>query len=286
MQATTSLRSSAPVTGADILVRHRRRLRERQVKTVGLTLASLAAGVVLWILLGMLPNANLILAPIPEIGAAWSELLVGGRLIPPLLETGRSFLIGLLISLVVGIPVGLLMGQFRVVSSILGIFVNTMMSTPSAAFIPLLLLYFGVTETALVAFTVLFTLFTVIVNVEAGVHEVDPNLVEMARAMGSSEAQIFRLILLPGSMPMIMASVRLGIGRAVRGAVTGAVVMTLTGLGGLVDTFGHSFATAKLWAVILTIVGAAVVVTLAGQQFERRALGWQASRRAAASDGG
>lgn len=274
-----------PSPGAEtVVVVYRRRARRRQLTGIGLTGASVLAGVAVWVLLGLLPSASLVLAPIPDVVSAWVGLLTGGRLVPPLLETGRSFILGLAISLAVGIPVGLLMGRFRVVSSALGIFVNTLMSTPSAAFIPLLLLYLGVTDTALVVFTIMFTLFMVIVNVEAGVHAVDPNLVEMARAMAASEWQIFRKILLPGAMPMIMVSVRLGIGRAVRGAVTGSVVMTLTGLGGLLDTFGHGFETAKLWAIIATIVIAAVLVTGAGQWIERRALAWQVNR-AGAADG-
>ena len=248
----------------------------RSLARVGLPVLSLAIGILIWQALGQIGGASLIIAPIPQVLRAWVELIVSGRLTPALVETGVIFIIGLAFSIVVGVPLGLLMGRFRFAASAGDLYVNIFMSTPSVAFIPLFLLYFGTGDLSLVAFTVAFTIFNIIVNVQSGVRNLDPNYIEMARSVGASERQIFWKILVPGAMPMTMAGLRLGIGRAVRGVITGSVVMTLTGLGGLLDTFGHGFETAKLWAIIATIVALAWLITAAGKILERSALKWQA----------
>jgi NitT/TauT family transport system permease protein len=108
------------------------------------------------------------------------------------------------------------------------------------------------------------------------VKQVDSVLVEMARSFGAKEKEIFFKIILPAAMPAIMAGVRLGMGRAVKGMVTAEMLLTLTGIGAMIMQYGSSFATDSLFAVILTILIIAMITMQAVQWLDRRLTGWKA----------
>jgi ABC-type nitrate/sulfonate/bicarbonate transport system permease component len=98
----------------------------------------------------------------------------------------------------------------------------------------------------------------------------------MARSFGAREREIFFKIILPAAMPAIMAGVRLGMGRAVKGMVTAEMLLTLTGIGAMVMQYGSAFATDSLFAVILTILLLAMITMQAVQWVDRRLTGWKA----------
>jgi len=98
----------------------------------------------------------------------------------------------------------------------------------------------------------------------------------MARSFGAREIDVFFKIILPAAMPAIMAGVRLGMGRAVKGMVTAEMLLTLTGIGALVMQYGSAFATDALFAVILTILIIAMITMKLVQLVDRRLTGWKA----------
>jgi ABC-type nitrate/sulfonate/bicarbonate transport system permease component len=107
------------------------------------------------------------------------------------------------------------------------------------------------------------------------VKQVDTVLVEMARSFGAKEREIFFKIMLPAALPAIMAGLRLGMGRAVKGMVTAEMLLTLTGIGAMIMQYGSSFATDSLFAVILTILLVAMAAMKAVQWIDRRLTGWK-----------
>ena len=98
----------------------------------------------------------------------------------------------------------------------------------------------------------------------------------MARSFGAREREIFLKIKLPAALPAIMAGLRLGMGRAVKGLVTGEMLLTLTGIGAMIMQYGSAFATDALFAVILTILTLALLSMKAVHWLERRMTGWKA----------
>ena len=122
----------------------------------------------------------------------------------------------------------------------------------------------------------LFAIFVIIINTMTGVKQVDAVLMEMARSFGAREREIFFKIMLPAALPAIMAGLRLGMGRAVKGMVTAEMLLTLTGIGAMIMQYGSSFATDSLFAVILTILMVALVAMKAVQWIDRRLTGWKA----------
>jgi NitT/TauT family transport system permease protein len=108
-----------------------------------------------------------------------------------------------------------------------------------------------------------------------GVKQVDGTFVEMARSFGAKEREVFFKILLPAALPAIMTGVRLGMGRAVKGMVTAEMLLTLTGVGGMIMQFGSAFATDSLFAVILTILIVAMITMKLVQMVDHRLTGWK-----------
>jgi NitT/TauT family transport system permease protein len=126
-----------------------------------------------------------------------------------------------------------------------------------------------------IAVVFLFAVFVIVINTMTGVKQVDNVLVEMARSFGAKEREVFFKIMLPAALPAIMAGIRLGMGRAVKGMVTAEMLLTLTGVGGMIMQYGSSFATDALFAVILTILIVAMITMRLVQTVDHRLTSWK-----------
>jgi NitT/TauT family transport system permease protein len=217
-----------------------------------------------------------LIPPLTQIGAAWWKLLSSGKLLANLSMSLTTLAIGFCLAAFIGVVLGLLMGRFRAIEHFLDLYVNTLMSAPTTAFVPVLILWFGLGMESRIAVVFLFAIFVIIINTMTGVKQVDTVLMEMARSFGAREREIFFKIMLPAALPAIMAGLRLGMGRAVKGMVTAEMLLTLTGIGAMIMQYGSSFATDSLFAVILTILMVALVAMKAVQWIDRRLTGWKA----------
>ncbi len=241
----------------------------------GTNVISILSLAVLWEVTGRIMDSTLI-PPLSRIGAAWWKLLASGKLAANLTLSLTTLAAGFFLAVAIGIVIGLLMGRFRAVEHFLDLYVNVLMSAPTTAFVPVLIMWFGLGVESRIAVVFLFAVFVIIINTMTGVKQVDSVLVEMARSFGAKEKEIFFKIILPAAMPAIMAGVRLGMGRAVKGMVTAEMLLTLTGIGAMIMQYGSSFATDSLFAVILTILIIAMITMQAVQWLDRRLTGWKA----------
>ena len=241
----------------------------------GTNVISIVSLAVLWEVTGRIMDSTLI-PPLSRIGAAWWKLLASGKLAANLTLSLTTLAAGFFLAVAIGIIIGLLMGRFRAVEHFLDLYVNVLMSAPTTAFVPVLIMWFGLGVESRIAVVFLFAVFVIIINTMTGVKQVDSVLVEMARSFGAKEKEIFFKIILPAAMPAIMAGVRLGMGRAVKGMVTAEMLLTLTGIGAMIMQYGSSFATDSLFAVILTILIIAMITMRAVQWLDRRLTGWKA----------
>jgi NitT/TauT family transport system permease protein len=241
----------------------------------GTNFFSLLSLALLWEVTGRAMDSTLI-PPLSQIGAAWWKLLSSGKLLSNLSMSLTTLVTGFCLAVLIGVVVGLLMGRFRAVEHFLDLYVNALMSAPSTAFVPVLILWFGLGVESRVAVVFLFAVFVIIINTMTGVKQVDTVLVEMARSFGAREKEIFFMIILPAALPAIMAGLRLGMGRAVKGMVTAEMLLTLTGIGAMIMQYGSSFATDSLFAVIFTVLLIALLTMRAVQWLDRRLTGWKA----------
>jgi ABC-type nitrate/sulfonate/bicarbonate transport system permease component len=143
-----------------------------------------------------------------------------------------------------------------------------------AAIIPLLVMSVGFGLASRVILVTVFAIVMVIVNARAGVRQVDPSLIQMARSFGASEATIWRRILIPGALPAIMTGVRLGLGRAVTGMVIVELLMVSVALGRLILQYRGMFQAASLYAVIIVILAEALILISVVGWLEQRFTPW------------
>lgn len=237
-------------------------------------LSSLALLAATWEILGRSFDTILV-PPLSRVLEAWLRLLHGGDLVQNLIASLGTLAAGYLLALVLGVIVGALMGRFEKVEHALDLYVNALMASPTIAFIPALILWFGLGVESRVAVVFLFSFFVIAINTMTGVKYVDPDLLQMARSFGARETTLFFKVALPAALPMVMAGLRLGMGRAVKGMITGEMLLALSGMGAMVMQYGSAFATDALYAVILTILALAMVSMQAVQLLDRYLTRWK-----------
>jgi ABC-type nitrate/sulfonate/bicarbonate transport system permease component len=211
--------------------------------------------------------------------ASWG-LIVSGELPRAFLASMLPFVIGLAISILGGIAVGIVIGQFWLLEYALDPFLNALYAVPRVALIPLIILWAGLEDTGKVVIIVSVAIFPVIINTYSGIKDVRGNLIEIGRAYGATELQIFAKIILPASVPYIMAGIRLAVGMAIIGIIVAEFFTAITGLGGEIVLYANNFATAKLFVPIIVIGALGIGLSELVAHIERKLSGWRLSERA------
>jgi NitT/TauT family transport system permease protein len=184
-------------------------------------------------------------------------------------------LIGFVIGSIAGIAIGLAMASNERVASLLNPWVAGIYATPIIALAPLLILWFGIGIWSKVAVVVSLVIFPVIINTEAGLRATDRQLIELARSFCATRWQIFSKVSLPAALPFIMAGLRLGVGRGLIGVVVGELFGARAGLGFLVVQSAEAFNMPRLFAGVLVLAAAGIVLTSGFQALERRLVPWR-----------
>ena len=210
--------------------------------------------------------------------AAW-QITASGELPRAFVASMVPFMIGLAISIVGGILIGIAIAQFWYLEYVLDPFINALYAIPRVALVPLIILWAGLEGRGKVTILVSIAIFPVIINTYAGIKDVRGGLLEIGRAYGATERQIFTKIILPASVPYIMAGVRLAVGLAIIGMIVAEFFTAITGLGGLIVAYANSFATAKLFVPIIVIGALGVGLTELVLLIERRLSRWRVLER-------
>ncbi len=177
-------------------------------------------------------------------------------------------------SLVFGLTLGLLMGVYRRVEMALDIYVRAMLTAPSLVFAPIFFTLFGLDRITIVGVIVLYSTFIIVLNTAEAVKGAPRSLVEMARCYGAGDRFVMRRVIVPAALPLIMAGVRLGAGRAVKGMINGEMFVAVVGLGGVVMTAGRNFDAETVLAVMMLVVVLAFVVVWLVERVDQRLTSW------------
>lgn len=248
----------------------------RQVAGWGSGWLTLPAGLVAWEIAGRLGDIAF-LPPFSAALAALWRMTYSGEIPRNIAASLSALLIGYASAAAVGIPLGVLMGRYRRVDVFMDLYVMLMLATPNILYVPILFSLFGSTRLTQVTYICLSSLSIIAVNARSGIRMVDASHVEMARSFGATERQLVTRILLPGSMPLMMAGLRMGLGRAVRAMINGEMLTVVIGLGALQRIYGARFDAASVYALLLVIVGIALICTFTIQWIERRMTRWTQS---------
>ncbi|GAA5233556.1 ABC transporter permease [Verticiella sediminum] len=208
--------------------------------------------------------------------AAWA-ITRTGELQAAFLTSMIPFGIGLAISCVAGVLIGVLMGQVWWIDQILQPFLNAFYAVPRIALVPLIILWAGLETGGKAAIIVSIAIFPVIINTYAGIKDVRGALLDIGRAYCASPLQAFWKITFPAALPFILTGIRLAIGLAIIGLVVAEFFTAVSGLGGLIVVYANSFATAKLFVPIIAIGIFGALVTHVVSLLENRLLSWRDS---------
>ena len=213
---------------------------------------SLLIWIALWEVAGRLELA-FILPPFSAVVEQLFVLLQRPDFHVAALQTLRSFAIGMVIAIVGGITIGFIMGRNRMANSILGMWVNIFASAPLSSLVPVLMLLFGLGSTTIIVTVVLFSIWIIALDTYAGVRHISPSLSEMGHSFGASRWQLLTKVLFWAALPEILAGVRMGLIRAVKGIVIGQLLVSVVALGRLFRTFSDNFQFEEFWALTLIL---------------------------------
>ncbi|RDE07866.1 ABC transporter permease [Pelagibacterium lacus] len=269
--------SPSPVSSAAVLAE---RARTRRRREQGMVLGSQVT-IALLFLVGMYAlnaTAGNLTMPNPLDVLDKSIIMWSDGTIPRALGQSLTVLgLGFLLAAVTGISLGILLGGFRFVGRVFDPFVNAMNSTPGAAFIPLIIVWFGLYTEAKVIVVWNAAVFPILINTAAGISSANKDLVEMARAFGASRMTLFWKVMVPDAMPSILSGLRIGAAICTVGTVIAELTMAQSGLGGLLIAAGNRFQMDRYFAVVIVLMALGTLITALLRYAERRLARWRVS---------
>jgi ABC-type nitrate/sulfonate/bicarbonate transport system permease component len=209
------------------------------------------------------------------IAAGYVDLIESGDLVHDLAVSAVPFFCGLIAAIVVGVPLGIVMGWRRRVGYALDPVMTVFYASPLVALAPLLVIFFGVgvSGKAIIVFTL--SVFPFIFNAHAGVRAVDGLLINVVRSLGGGEWDLYRKVILPSVLPYTVAAARIAVGRALIGVLVGEFFAASEGIGFAISRFGDIYAIDRMFGCILTVMVIAVVLTEGIRWAERAAFPWR-----------
>jgi len=247
----------------------------RRVPRWLITTASVVCTLLIWQLCA--PLINPLFGTYPSaIVTAFFRLAASGKLAAALLDSLRPFAAGYALAVLIGIPLGLLIGRFRLLEAAIGIYVTAGYAMPLVALVPLLVLWLGLGFAVKVAIILLMSVFPICINTWLGVTAVPKSLIEVGKSFVAPNHVILCRIILPATLPYIMAGVRLAVGRGVVAMVVAEFFTSISGLGAIIQTSANNFDTATTFVPIIIIMLLAVSLNFCVGLIERWVAPWQA----------
>lgn len=227
-----------------------------------------------------LGQSNASLFPTPgEVGSAVIRLIKDGTLAENIeISTARAAA-GFVIGGLIGFLLGVVNGQFRLAEKILNTPIQMIRNVPHLAMLPLILIWFGIGETAKTVLICLGTFFPIYLNTFHGIRYVDNSLIEMGKTYGLTRFELFKDIIFPGSMASIMIGVRQSLGRMWLTLIVAETVAAKSGIG-FMATNAREFMLMDV--IVLSLIIYALLGSLsdfAAGLIEKRVLRWHVNYR-------
>ncbi len=218
---------------------------------------SLVFWCVVWEIVGRTQDI-LLVPPFTHVLVACEELLRTPKFLDAVVITLKAFGAGMALAIAIGIPLGVLMGRVEAANRLLGMWVNVFVSAPLTALVPILMILFGLGQATIIVTVFLFAVWIIVLDTYAGVRHVSPSLLEMGRSFGATRWQLYTRLLVWAALPEILAGVRLGLIRGVKGMVIGQLLVAIVGLGELFELYSRNFLMEEFWALTILLFGFAL----------------------------
>ena len=190
--------------------------------------------------------------------------------------SATEFLVGLGLSVVVALPLGIIMGRVPWINAMVDPFVTAFNATPRLVFLPLVSLWLGLGIWSVIVIVFIGALFPLLINTIEGVKNADRVLINVVRSFGAGEWQIMRTVVLPNSLPYITAGLRLAIGRAILGVVVAEFIGGAgVGVGSLMAEAAGNYKVDIVFAGLALFMGINLAMTTALKKVEYRLSRWR-----------
>ncbi len=220
-------------------------------------------------------GTRLFLATPSEIVATLWEMFATGTIWAPLAVSATGFGVGLGLAIVVGLPLGVLLGRSRTCDALFDPFITALNATPRLVFLPLLLLWLGLGLWSKVAIVYIGALLPMVINTVEGVRNTDKLLVNVVRSFGAKEWDIARMVVIPNAMPYIVAGLRLAIGRAILGVVVSEFFGSESGLGVMMVQAAGRYEVNVVFAGVVVFAALSLAMTSLVKLLENRLSRWR-----------
>jgi NitT/TauT family transport system permease protein len=238
---------------------------------------SLVVWCVLWEIIGRLQLISLI-PPFTDVIEAMFVVIPSADFLEAVAITFQAFAIGMGLSLVAGIGLGVLMGRIPAVGNLMGMWVNIFESSPLSAIVPALMAILGFGLPTMIVTVFLFSVWVIALDTQVGVERVNPSLMEMGRSFGASNRALFTKIVFFAALPELLAGIRLGLIRGVKGVIIGQLLIAVVGVGYLFELYSRSFLMPEFWALLIILFAFAFLASEAVAYFERKVASYATSR--------
>ncbi len=221
-------------------------------------MASLIVWCLVWEVLGRL-DLVFLLPPFTHVLASVVDLFQSPKFHQATITTLRAFAYGMGLAIVVGVLLGLLMGRVKAADNLLGMWVDVFVSAPLSALVPVLMILFGLGETTIIVAVFLFAVWIIVLDTRAGVRHIAPSLIEMGQSFGAGRMALYAKIIIWAALPEILAGIRIGFIRGVKGVVIGQLLVSIIGYGELFELFSRTFLMADFWALTILLFAFALL---------------------------
>jgi len=218
---------------------------------------------------------NPALVPAPhQVAAKFMELSQGRLWMDVLMSTQRVFF-GVALGVLLAVPVGFCLGWYRGVRRFMDPVINFFRALPPIALIPLVIVYFGIGESAKIAILFYASFFAGVIVMYEGIAQISPIFIKVARTLGATDLEIFRKVIVPLTIPHILTAVRVALGVAWATLVASELIAAQQGLGALIQDASAFFQLDTIYVGIICIGFIALVMDLALRAATRRLVAWQ-----------
>jgi NitT/TauT family transport system permease protein len=191
--------------------------------------------------------------------------------------SGQEFAYGFVLACIVGVGLGLLIGRYRAIEDSVSLGLNMFYAMPIIALAPVVVVWFGIGLLAKVLIVFMSGVFPILVNTSLGVKQVDRSLIAVARVYRAKEWRIWRSVLIPGAVPSILAGIRLGMLTSLIGTIVAEFVVSSSGIGFLILQASQDVDIALVFAGLLVIVIASLILTFILGWLQARVAAWKTS---------
>ncbi len=240
-----------------------------------LILAPWAAIVVLWYAVHYSGFVNPVLVPTPHAVAARFAELVRDRLPMDVWMSTQRVFVGVTLGIVAAVPVGFVLGWYRAMRDFIEPLVNFFRALPPIALIPLVIVYFGVDETAKIVILFYASFFSGVIVMYEGIAQISPIYVRVARTLGATDGEIFRKVIVPLTVPHMLTALRVALGVAWATLVASELIAAQRGLGSLIQNASSFFQLDIIYVGIICIGFIALVMDLLLRAATRKLVAWQ-----------